>query len=212
MIYRTSSAHEEGGEPAYAVSTLEFLGDASGRVRALRLADAAGFDPVPGTGRELPCDEVFVVVFVPDSAPFPFLMNGGQGVVGRGPDEGARPVRDVLLRFLDSLALFLNFGTSRAIGIGKGTTSASAAEGSASPLSPLPWRPLWPFPSETPSASLRWVRRRPETERREGREEAPRSLRRSIDPGRYGRPRRHRLRGAPHGSGSATVGRVAAPP
>ncbi len=62
MIYRTSSAHEEGGERVYAVSTLEFLGDAGGRVRALRLADAAGFDPVPGTERELPCDLVLLAL------------------------------------------------------------------------------------------------------------------------------------------------------
>src|SRR5271155_213419 len=48
MIYRVSSAHEEGGERTYAVSTLEFVGDEQGRVRALRLADADGFDPVPG--------------------------------------------------------------------------------------------------------------------------------------------------------------------
>jgi glutamate synthase (NADPH) small chain len=62
MIYRTSSAHEEGGERAYAVATLEFLGDAGGRVRALRLADAAGFDPVPGTERELPGDLVLLAM------------------------------------------------------------------------------------------------------------------------------------------------------
>jgi glutamate synthase (NADPH) small chain len=60
MIYRVSSAHEEGGERAYAVSTLEFLGDS--RVRALRLADASGFDPVPGTERELPCDLVLLAM------------------------------------------------------------------------------------------------------------------------------------------------------
>jgi glutamate synthase (NADPH/NADH) small chain len=60
MIYRVSSAHEEGGERAYAVSTLEFLGDS--RVRALRLADAAGFDPVPGTERDLPCDLVLLAM------------------------------------------------------------------------------------------------------------------------------------------------------
>src|SRR6202035_3371681 len=58
MIYRVSSAHEEGGERTYAVTTLEFLGDDSdpggrgGRVRALRLAEAKGFDPVPGTEHE----------------------------------------------------------------------------------------------------------------------------------------------------------------
>jgi glutamate synthase (NADPH/NADH) small chain len=62
MIYRTSGAHEEGGERAYAVSTLEFLGDSGGRVRALRLADAAGFDPVPGTEHELPCDLVLLAM------------------------------------------------------------------------------------------------------------------------------------------------------
>ena len=68
MIYRVSSAHEEGGERTYAVTTLEFLGDSGvsgskgGRVRALRLAEAAGFDPVPGTERELPCDLVLLAM------------------------------------------------------------------------------------------------------------------------------------------------------
>src|SRR6202034_1860175 len=62
MIYRVSSAHEEGGERTYAVSTLEFLGDSAGRVRALRLADAKGFDPVPGTERELRCDLVLMAM------------------------------------------------------------------------------------------------------------------------------------------------------
>ena len=62
MTSRVSSAHEEGGDRTYAVTTLEFLGDAGGRVRALRLADAAGFDPVPGTERELPCDLVLLAM------------------------------------------------------------------------------------------------------------------------------------------------------
>jgi len=62
MIYRVSSAHEEGGERTYAVSSLEFLGDADGRVRALLLADADGFDPVPGTERELPCELVLLAM------------------------------------------------------------------------------------------------------------------------------------------------------
>ncbi len=66
MIFRVSSAHEEGGERVYAVSTTEFLGDASGRVRALRLTgvEFAGgrFEPVPGTDRELPCDLVLLAM------------------------------------------------------------------------------------------------------------------------------------------------------
>ena len=36
MIYRVSSAHEEGGERVYAVNTECFLGDDAGNVRALR--------------------------------------------------------------------------------------------------------------------------------------------------------------------------------
>jgi glutamate synthase (NADPH/NADH) small chain len=62
MIYRVSSAHEEGGERTYAVSTLEFLADEDGRVRALLLADANGFDPVPGTERELRCDMILLAM------------------------------------------------------------------------------------------------------------------------------------------------------
>jgi glutamate synthase (NADPH) small chain len=67
MTYRVSSAHEEGGERVYAVSTQEFLADDSGRVRALRLVDVdpsggAGFAPVPGTERELRCDLVLLAM------------------------------------------------------------------------------------------------------------------------------------------------------
>jgi glutamate synthase (NADPH/NADH) small chain len=66
MIFRVSSAHEEGGERVYAVSTQEFLGDADGRVRALRLTEVefsgGRFEPVPGTQRELRCDLVLLAM------------------------------------------------------------------------------------------------------------------------------------------------------
>jgi glutamate synthase (NADPH/NADH) small chain len=66
MLYRVTSAHEEGGERVYAVSTQAFLADPAGRVRALRLVDvagaAAGFTPVPGTERELECDLVLLAM------------------------------------------------------------------------------------------------------------------------------------------------------
>ena len=39
MVYRVSSAHEEGGERLYSVSTQQFLGDAEGNVRALELVE-----------------------------------------------------------------------------------------------------------------------------------------------------------------------------
>ncbi len=62
MSYRVSSAHEEGGERVYAVSTKEFLGDDSGNVRALRLVEVTmadgRFEEVPGTEHEIPAELV----------------------------------------------------------------------------------------------------------------------------------------------------------
>ncbi|WP_199442713.1 glutamate synthase subunit beta [Umezawaea beigongshangensis] len=62
VLYRVTSAHEEGGERLYAVSTLEFLGDGDGAVRALRIADVRAEDgrfvPVRGTEREIPAQLV----------------------------------------------------------------------------------------------------------------------------------------------------------
>ncbi|WP_367128880.1 glutamate synthase subunit beta [Saccharothrix sp. HUAS TT1] len=62
MLYRVTSAHEEGGERLYSVSTVEFLGDDQGAVRALKLVEvqAVGgrFEPVPGSEREIPAQLV----------------------------------------------------------------------------------------------------------------------------------------------------------
>jgi glutamate synthase (NADPH) small chain len=62
MTYRVSSAHEEGGERVYSVSTKEFLGDESGNVRALRLVEVemkdGRFQDVPGSEREIAADLV----------------------------------------------------------------------------------------------------------------------------------------------------------
>jgi glutamate synthase (NADPH/NADH) small chain len=66
MIYRVSSAHEEGGDRVYAVNTTEFLGTEDGAVRALRLSEVemkdGRFVPVEGTERELPADLVFLAM------------------------------------------------------------------------------------------------------------------------------------------------------
>jgi glutamate synthase (NADPH/NADH) small chain len=66
MTYRVSSAHEEGGERMFAVSTEQFLDDGSGRVRALRLVEVeahdGGFRPVEGSTREIPADFVFLAM------------------------------------------------------------------------------------------------------------------------------------------------------
>jgi glutamate synthase (NADPH/NADH) small chain len=66
MTYRVSSAHEEGGERLFAVSTERFVDDGSGRVRALVLVEVepfeGGFRPVEGTTHEIPADFVFLAM------------------------------------------------------------------------------------------------------------------------------------------------------
>ena len=66
MIYRVSSAHEEGGERVFSVSTQRFLGDRRGRVRGLQLVqvrfDGGQFVPVPGTEQELACELVLLAM------------------------------------------------------------------------------------------------------------------------------------------------------
>ncbi|WP_110238646.1 glutamate synthase subunit beta [Nocardioides gilvus] len=63
MLFRVSSAHEEGGERAYSISTTEFVGDDEGNVKALRLVEVdASFQPVPGTEREIPADLVLLAM------------------------------------------------------------------------------------------------------------------------------------------------------
>ena len=66
LVYRTSSAHEEGGERVFSVSTEEFLGDADGNVRALVLNEVrmqdGRFVAVADTRRELPADLVLLAL------------------------------------------------------------------------------------------------------------------------------------------------------
>ena len=70
MIYRVSSAHEEGGERVYAVNTECFLGDDVGNLRALRAHEVEQrfdggrmtFDKIEGTDFELPCELVLLAM------------------------------------------------------------------------------------------------------------------------------------------------------
>jgi len=64
LIYRSSAAHEEGGERVYAVSTRRFIGDNNGRVSALELVRVeikrvngrTVFEEVAGSEHTLPCE------------------------------------------------------------------------------------------------------------------------------------------------------------
>jgi glutamate synthase (NADPH/NADH) small chain len=65
-IFEVSSAHEEGGERVYLASTIEFLANEAGEVRALRVAETEYVDgkrvPKSGTEREIPADLVLIAM------------------------------------------------------------------------------------------------------------------------------------------------------
>jgi glutamate synthase (NADPH/NADH) small chain len=98
LMFRTSSAHEEGGERVFAVNTVEFLSDGDHAVRALRACEVTmslvdgrpRFDSVEGTEFELPCELVLLALGF--SGPEPELAAAfgvsltPRGTVVRGPD------------------------------------------------------------------------------------------------------------------------------
>ena len=69
MVYRVSSAHEEGGEREYAINTSEFVGR-DGRVSALRTPRVeqvfaegrTSFEPIEGTEQEFAADLVLLAM------------------------------------------------------------------------------------------------------------------------------------------------------
>jgi glutamate synthase (NADPH/NADH) small chain len=67
ILFEVSSSHAEGGDRDYLASTVEFLGDDAGAVRALKLATTQYLSdgrrvPTPGTEREIPADLVLVAM------------------------------------------------------------------------------------------------------------------------------------------------------
>jgi glutamate synthase (NADPH/NADH) small chain len=66
MVYKVTSAHEEGGERLYSVNTERFLEDGNGRVRALLIHEVqmvdGRFQKVEGSDHELPADFVFLAM------------------------------------------------------------------------------------------------------------------------------------------------------
>ncbi len=65
-VFEVSSSHEEGGERSYLASTVEFVGDETGHVRGLMVAETgftqAGRAPVPGTERLIEADLVLIAM------------------------------------------------------------------------------------------------------------------------------------------------------
>ncbi|MCP3939521.1 MAG: glutamate synthase subunit beta [Actinomycetia bacterium] len=66
MVYKVTSAHEEGGERIYSVNTEQFLGDDKGNLCGLRAHEVEWVDGRPvkveGTDFELPCERVYLAM------------------------------------------------------------------------------------------------------------------------------------------------------
>ncbi|MBA2609943.1 MAG: glutamate synthase subunit beta [Actinobacteria bacterium] len=66
MVMRVSSAHEEGGERVFSVNTECFLGDETGKVRALRAHEVemkdGRFEKIEGSDFELPAERVYLAM------------------------------------------------------------------------------------------------------------------------------------------------------
>jgi glutamate synthase (NADPH/NADH) small chain len=66
MVLKTTTSHEEGVSRHWAINTREFIGDENGNLKALKVVQLnwksstdgrpAGFEEVPGTEREIPCE------------------------------------------------------------------------------------------------------------------------------------------------------------
>jgi len=94
-LFEVSSAHEEGGERVFLASTVEFLSNEAGEVRAIRVAETEYLDgrrvPKAGTEREIPADLVLLALgftgpeadTIREQLPVPF---DGKGNIERDAD------------------------------------------------------------------------------------------------------------------------------
>ena len=91
-IYRIASAHEEGGERVYSVSTKRFIDDGKGNVKALELVEVEQkiqdgrptFVEIPGSAHEIPCDIAFLSMGFLGPQKTGMLENLGVNLTDRG--------------------------------------------------------------------------------------------------------------------------------
>jgi glutamate synthase (NADPH/NADH) small chain len=144
LIYRTSSAHEEGGERLFAVNTERFLGDDYGNVRALALheVEMAGgrFTKIEGTEREIPAELVLLAMG--------FVSTGGTGkggfleALGVEVDSRGRAIRDAGWKSTaDGVFIAGDAGRGQSLivwAIAEGRAAAAAVDAYLSGASTLP--------------------------------------------------------------------------
>jgi len=92
QIFRVSTAHEEGGERLYSVSTLRFDGNGDGSVRSLQAVNVVQtrdngrmvFQPVPGSEFEIPAGLVLLAMGFVGAEPGGVLSELGVKMSERG--------------------------------------------------------------------------------------------------------------------------------
>ena len=92
LMYRVSSAHEEGGVRRFAINTEEFVGNGRGRVTALRTRGVdlsfrdgrMSFDKIEGTDEEYPADLVLLALGFTGPERSPMLEQLGVRLTDRG--------------------------------------------------------------------------------------------------------------------------------
>jgi glutamate synthase (NADPH/NADH) small chain len=91
-VFRVSTAHEEGGERLYAVSTQRFVGDDSGRVKTLQAVKVEmirkdgrmQFEPVPGSEFDIPAELVLLAMGFVGPERGPLVSDLGLKMTDRG--------------------------------------------------------------------------------------------------------------------------------
>jgi glutamate synthase (NADPH/NADH) small chain len=91
-IFRTSSAHEEGGERMYSIATTHFSGDGEGHVKTLHAHEVEvvvengrmSFTPIPGSEFQVPADLVLLAMGFLGPEKHGMLNNLGVKLTERG--------------------------------------------------------------------------------------------------------------------------------
>ncbi|MGX1694832.1 glutamate synthase subunit beta [Microbacterium keratanolyticum] len=90
-VFEVQSAHEEGGERRYLASTVEFLANDAGEVRAVRVAETEFVNgqrvPRSGTEHEIPADLVLIAMGFTGPEQETFTENSRPAMTSRGAIE-----------------------------------------------------------------------------------------------------------------------------
>ncbi|MFE7529750.1 glutamate synthase subunit beta [Kitasatospora sp. NPDC057542] len=142
MTYKVTSAHEEGGERIYSVSTTHFSGDEDGNVRELHLVEVefkdGRFEPVPGTERAVPAQLVTLAMGFTGTD----VRNGLVEQLGVDLDARGNIARDG--RFatnVDGVYVCGDAGRGQSLivwAIAEGRSAAAAVDGYLGGKTPLP--------------------------------------------------------------------------